>query len=76
MVGRVIQENELELTLMTDPIHPNKEVFRKADIVSRHASKISPMPDGLVSSMTEDEIWDLIAYMESGGKKSNAAFKK
>jgi len=76
VVGRVIQENELELTLMTDPIHPNKEVFRKADIVSRHASKISPMPDGLVSSMTEDEIWDLIAYMESGGKKSNAAFKK
>jgi putative heme-binding domain-containing protein len=76
VAGRVIQENALELALMTDPIHPNKEVIRKADIVSRHASKISPMPDGLVSSLTEDEIWDLIAYMESGGKKSNAAFKK
>jgi hypothetical protein len=34
------------------------------------------MPEGLVNSFTEDEIWDLIAYMESSGKKTNVAFKK
>jgi hypothetical protein len=61
---------------MTDPFHTTKEEFRKADIVSRRPSKISPMPEGLVNSMTEDEIWDLTAYLESGGKKTSAAFKK
>jgi putative heme-binding domain-containing protein len=76
VAGRVVEENELKLVLNTDPMRPNKEEFRKADIVSRRPSKISPMPDGLVNSMTEDEIWDLIAYLESGGKKTYAAFKK
>jgi putative heme-binding domain-containing protein len=76
MAGRLIEENDVELTLLTDPIHPNREKIRKADIVSRRASKISPMPEGLVNSLTEDEIWDLIAYLQSGGKKTYAAFHK
>jgi putative heme-binding domain-containing protein len=76
VAGRLVEENELELTLNTDSMRPNKEKFRKADIVSRRPSKISPMPEGLVNSMTEDEIWDLIAFLESGGKKSYASFKK
>ena len=76
VVGRLLEENADDITVMTDPMHPNKEKFRKADIVSRKPSKISPMPQGLVNSMTEDEIWDLIAYLESGGKKSYAAYKK
>jgi putative heme-binding domain-containing protein len=76
LAGRVVEEDELKLVLMTDPLHPNREEIKKADIVSRHASKISPMPEGLVNSLTEDEIWDLIAYLESGGKKTYAAFKK
>jgi len=72
----VVEENGQKLVLNTDPMRPNREEFRKADIVSRRPSKISPMPEGLVSSLTEDEIWDLIAYLESGGKKGNPAFKK
>jgi len=62
--------------LMTDPIHPNRVEIRTADVVSRRPSKISPMPAGLVNSFSEDEILDLIAYMESGGKKTYAAFQK
>jgi hypothetical protein len=34
------------------------------------------MPDGLVNSMTEDEILDLLAYLETGGKKTDPAYKK
>jgi putative heme-binding domain-containing protein len=76
VTGRLLEENDQKLVLMTDPIHPNKVEILKADVASRRASKISPMPDGLVNSLTENEIWDLIAYMESGGKRSNAAFAK
>jgi putative heme-binding domain-containing protein len=76
VAGRLVEANDQKLVLMTDPIHGNKLEFRTSDVVSRRPSKISPMPEGLVNSFTEDEIWDLIAYMESGGKKTNAAFKK
>jgi putative heme-binding domain-containing protein len=75
LTGRLIDEDDQKLVLMTEPIHTNREVIRKADVLSRRASKISPMPEGLVSSMSEDEIWDLIAYMESSGKSTNAAFQ-
>jgi hypothetical protein len=34
------------------------------------------MPDGLVNSFSEGEILDLIAYLESGGKRTYAAFQK
>jgi len=74
--GRVVEENDRKLVLMTAPITQTKVDIDKADIVRRRASKVSPMPDGLVNSMTEEEIWDLIAYMETGGKKNNPAFKK
>ena len=76
VVGRLLEANDQKLVLMTDPIHPNKVEFNVADVVSRRPSKISPMPDGLVNSFTEDEILDLIAYLESGGKRTYAAFQK
>ncbi|HEY3861230.1 MAG TPA: heme-binding protein [Verrucomicrobiae bacterium] len=74
--GRLLQEDDQKLVMMTDPMRPNKVEMPKSDVVSRRASKISPMPEGLVNSMTEDEIWDLIAYLESGGKRNYAAFKR
>jgi len=76
VVGRLLEANDQKLALMTDPIHPNKVEFLTSDVASRRPSKISPMPDGLVNSFTEDEILDLIAYMESGGKRTYAAFQK
>jgi hypothetical protein len=34
------------------------------------------MPEGLVNTFSKDEILDLIAYMESGGKKEHPDFAK
>jgi putative heme-binding domain-containing protein len=76
LVGRVVEENDQKLVLMTEPIQQTKVEVRKSDIVSRRMSKVSPMPDGLVNSMTEGEIWDLVAYLQSGGKKNRQVFKK
>jgi putative heme-binding domain-containing protein len=76
LTGRVVEENDQRIVLMTAPIKGTKVDIRKSDIASRRLSKVSPMPDGLVNSMTESEIWDLMAYLETGGKKNNPAFKK
>jgi hypothetical protein len=48
---------------------------KKSDIASRAAAKLSPMPEGLVNILTKDDILDLLAYIESAGKKDHPAFK-
>jgi len=76
VTGRIIEETDQKLTVVTDPIKTTKVEVRKSDVVNRRLSKLSPMPEGLVNTMSKDQILDLIAYLQSGGKKTYAAFKK
>jgi putative heme-binding domain-containing protein len=66
LTGRVTEENEQRLVVMTDLMRRTTVEIRPEDVLSRRASKISPMPEGLADSLTEDEIWDLIAYLKGG----------
>ena len=72
--GRIIEENDERLILQPNPLDPEKLTIKKADITVRQFSKVSPMPDGLVNAFTEEEILDLIAYLESGGNKNHPDF--
>ena len=74
VTGRVVEENDQKLVLVTDALKQTKVEVLKSDIATRKPSKISPMPEGLVNNFTQDEILDLIAYIESGGKETAAAF--
>ncbi|HUR45291.1 MAG TPA: c-type cytochrome [Candidatus Saccharimonadales bacterium] len=77
VVGRILEESEDKVVLMVNPLEPDKKItLKKSDVAKRAPSKLSPMPEGLVNVLTKDEILDLIAYMESGGKKEHAAFRK
>ena len=57
-------------------IEPGIWISVKTTVMSRRASRISPMPDGLANALTREEIWDLIAYLESGGRRDYGAFQK
>ena len=48
----------------------------KADIKSREMSKLSIMPQGLLNTHTEEEILDLLAYLESMGDPKHPNFSK
>ena len=77
VVGRILEETDDKVVVMVNPLEPDKKTtIKKSDIAKRGPSKLSPMPEGLVNVLTKDEILDLIAYMESGGKKEHAAFRK
>jgi len=76
VVGRLVEETDRTLVLITNPLTGDKTEVRKRDVQSRQVSKLSAMPEGLVSILTRDEILDLLAYVESGGKQDHAAFKK
>jgi hypothetical protein len=70
----LLEENDKRVVLEVNPLQPEKKAIAKADIESRKASKLSPMPEGLVNVLTRDEVLDLIAYLESGGRRDHPVF--
>jgi putative heme-binding domain-containing protein len=70
-VGRLIESSDYRATKLkvaTDPLRPDQatEVVKK-DIVSHEKVPTSPMPSGLLNTLTKDEIRDLLTFVESGG---------
>ncbi|MBI3856942.1 MAG: hypothetical protein HY293_14740, partial [Planctomycetes bacterium] len=72
--GRILEENAQRIVLQPNPLQPEKIEIKKSDIEKRALSKVSPMPAKLVDTFTKEEILDLLAYLESGGKKDHPAF--
>ena len=55
---------------------PSTVEIAAADIVSEESSPISAMPAGLLSEFTKDEVVELIAFLEAGGDRNAAVYKK
>ena len=70
--GRIVDENAERLVVMPNPTSAETlEAVQLSDIVSRQPSKLSPMPTGLLNNLTADEVLDLLAFIEAGGKSSD-----
>lgn len=75
--GRISQENADSVVVMTNPFDTTvTTTIAKTDIKSRDLSKLSLMPPGLLNTFTEDEILDLLAYLESMGDPQHPNFSK
>ena len=75
--GRLLEETGDHIVLMPNGLKPNEKVtINKADITLRRLSKVSPMPEGLVNTFKKEEILDMLAYIESGGRKDHPDFSK
>jgi putative heme-binding domain-containing protein len=75
VTGQIADENNDHVAVITDPIVGTKQLVGKGGIASRKISPVSLMPPGLVNVLTEDEILDLLAYIESGGSSTAAPFR-
>jgi putative heme-binding domain-containing protein len=76
ITGRLVEENDRTLVLITNPLTGEKTEVRKRDVRGREVSKVSAMPEGLVNILSRDEILDMLAYIEAGGNKQHTAFKR
>ena len=75
--GRLVDETPEQLVLVPNQLQPETKItVKKADVAKRSFSKISPMPQGLVDALSKDDVLDLIAFIESAGRKNSAAFAK
>lgn len=76
VTGRVLEENDRIVVLLTDALNNVRTEVKKTDIKSRAKSQISSMPEGLVNVLSKDELLDLLAYMEAAGKQNAPNFSK
>jgi putative heme-binding domain-containing protein len=74
--GRVVTGGDyraIELRIVEDSMQPGKITrIKKQDIELTQPSKTSPMPAGLVDTLTAAEILDLLAFMASGNAELSA----
>jgi putative heme-binding domain-containing protein len=77
VAGRISQENEDTVVVLTNPFDPTiTTTVSKPEIKSRDFSKVSLMPPGLLNTLKEKEILDLLAYIESMGDNGHPNFGK
>jgi len=75
--GRLVNETADSLILVPNQLQPDTKVtVKKADVTKRAFSKLSPMPAGLADALTKEDILDLLAFIESAGRRQHAAFAK
>ena len=75
--GMIVRREGDTLHLAENLQEPEKTVaIRKDDVARMVPSDLSPMPTGLLMTLTRDEILDLLAYIASKGDAKHRAFSK
>jgi putative heme-binding domain-containing protein len=62
-IGNIISENERQITMRV--IGQDELVLNKSDIQSQETSANSMMPEGLLQTMTDQQVLDLIGYLKN-----------
>lgn len=74
--GRVANLSGANVQIVEDMFDPGRMTsVRRSDIQSIEPSKVSMMPEGLLNSLNEDEIQDLLAYLLSRGDAQHAMYR-
>jgi putative heme-binding domain-containing protein len=75
--GQIIERTDDSVTIAESLLEPDVVVtFDRDEIVTRSPLDTSPMPTGLLVTLSHDEILDLLAYVASNGDESHPAFKR
>jgi putative heme-binding domain-containing protein len=74
VVGQIVEENNDHTTIVTDPLAGTRVDISRGQIKSKEMSPVSLMPPGLLNVLKKEEIFDLLAYIESGGNEKAPQF--
>ncbi len=74
--GRILNEGSDSIRMATNPLNPTALVEIALDNIEvKTPSKNSMMPGDLLNTLSQVEILDLLAYIESGGDPGYSAFR-
>ena len=76
VVGRLVNEDDEKYYISQNPFAPDyiREI-PKAEVQDKKLSAVSVMPPGLIRSLNEEELKDLIAYLMAGGNENHEVYK-
>jgi putative heme-binding domain-containing protein len=76
IVGRLTNEDETKYFVSQNPFAPQtlREIPKK-DVTATKLSRISLMMPGLINSLNNEELKDLLAYLMAGGNKEHEVYK-
>lgn len=73
--GVVVNLKDDTVVINTDLTNPNQRVnVDRKKVKSLEPSSVSPMPPGLINMLTKEEVYDLTAYVLSGGNPNDKRF--
>lgn len=76
VTGRVANMNGDTLNVAENMLAPGSFTnVKRNDVAQISASSTSPMPEGLLDSLSEEEVLDLVAYLMSRGDRADRIFK-
>ena len=67
VIGRVVREDDEIVVVVPQTATAEAASLRKSDIRRRELSKVSNMPAGILNTLQESQILDLLAYLISDG---------
>ena len=67
VTGLVLKEEAETVTIQTGASDSLIQTLKKSDITERRPQSSSVMPLGLLNTLSKDQIFDLLAYLEAGG---------
>ncbi|MFP6693072.1 MAG: hypothetical protein VB875_08650, partial [Pirellulales bacterium] len=77
LTGLVVEETDDQLRLLPNLLKPDKiETIDKSSIEKRRIADISTMPTGLLDTYTVEEIFDLLAFIQSMGPAKGSTAPK
>ena len=75
--GRIVNLNGDDIMVNTNMLDPNGQVnVNRKNIDVMKPSKLSMMPAGLLETLKDDEVLDLMAYLLSRGDRKHVMFEK
>ena len=73
LTGRVVNLNGDRLMVMSNMLNPGSLTnVRRGEVDSMAPSRLSMMPEGLLNTLSEEEILDLLAYLKTGARGAAA----
>ncbi|MEX2174687.1 MAG: c-type cytochrome [Pirellulaceae bacterium] len=76
ITGRIVNLNGDGISINTDMLNPNQQTrVVQSEIDLMQPSKVSMMPAGLLDTLHENEVRDLLAFLLSRGDRNHAMFE-
>ena len=72
--GRIVREDDQVVVVLPQTAIAEAVTIRKRDIRRRELSKVSNMPAGVLNTLRESQILDLLALLISDGNSNHVAF--